>query len=80
MIENIFITNFKSAGNLAFPLSKFNCFIGMNATIAHGVTIGEKNIIGAGALITKSTREGSVYVRENSKALPMDSKAFARFL
>ncbi len=41
MIENIFITNFKSAGNLAFPLSKFNCFIGMNgvgkSTILQGI-------------------------------------------
>lgn len=30
MIEKISIRNFKSAGNLTLPLSKFNCFIGMN--------------------------------------------------
>lgn len=30
MIENIRIKNFKSVADLSLPLSKFNCFIGMN--------------------------------------------------
>lgn len=36
-------------------------FIGLNATIAPGLSIGESNVIGAGALILKSTKNGEVY-------------------
>jgi len=41
MIEKIRIKNFKSVGNLVLPLSKFNCFVGMNgagkSTILQGI-------------------------------------------
>lgn len=36
-------------------------FIGLNATIAPGLSIGESNVIGAGALILKSTKDREVY-------------------
>lgn len=36
-------------------------FIGLNATIAPGCTIGKRNVIGAGALILNSTRDDEVY-------------------
>ncbi len=36
-------------------------FVGLNATIAPGVTLGRSNVIGAGALITTDTRDHAVY-------------------
>ena len=38
-----------------------HCFLGINSTIINGVTIARENIIGAGALIVKSTKEKEVY-------------------
>jgi acetyltransferase-like isoleucine patch superfamily enzyme len=37
-------------------------FVGINASISNGVTIGEENFIGANALITKNTGAKEVYV------------------
>jgi sugar O-acyltransferase (sialic acid O-acetyltransferase NeuD family) len=36
-------------------------FVGLNATIAPSVTIGRSNIIGAGAIITRNTKDFEVY-------------------
>jgi sugar O-acyltransferase (sialic acid O-acetyltransferase NeuD family) len=36
-------------------------FVGLNATIAPGVTLGRSNVIGAGALIVKDTKDDEVY-------------------
>ena len=36
-------------------------FVGLNATIAPSVTIGRSNIIGAGAIITRDTKDFEVY-------------------
>lgn len=36
-------------------------FVGLNATIAPGVSIGRSNFIGAGALIVHDTKDGEVY-------------------
>lgn len=38
-----------------------NCFIGMNATILEGVTIGKNSIVGACSLVNKSIEPNSVY-------------------
>ena len=38
-----------------------NCFIGMNATIMPGVTIGKNSIIGACSLVNKDIEPNSVY-------------------
>ncbi|MFJ7974815.1 acyltransferase [Peribacillus sp. NPDC096379] len=35
-----------------------NCWIGMNAVILPGVTLGDSTIVGAGAVVTKSFEEG----------------------
>lgn len=40
---------------------KEGAFIGMNATILPGVTIGRNCIIGSGAVVTKDTEDNSVY-------------------
>lgn len=39
-----------------------DCFIGFNATILRGVTIGKGAIVGAGAVVTKDVPAGSVVV------------------
>jgi sugar O-acyltransferase (sialic acid O-acetyltransferase NeuD family) len=38
-----------------------NCFLGVNATVHNNVRIRRENLIGAGAIISKSTKEGEVY-------------------
>lgn len=44
-------------------------FFGVNSTIAHGVTIAEKNIIGAGAVIAHNTESNAVYAPPRSVKL-----------
>ena len=39
-----------------------SCFIGVNATLRNGITIGDRTLIGAGALVVRDTAEGSVYL------------------
>jgi sugar O-acyltransferase (sialic acid O-acetyltransferase NeuD family) len=56
------------------------CFIGMHATLSHGVTVAEKNFIGAGTLITKSTKPGAVYVHESHKPLAVNSDVFGSII
>lgn len=53
-----------------------NCFIGVNSTIGHMVRIGEETLVGAGAVITKDTAEGSVYVPAKSIKLDRHSNTF----
>lgn len=38
------------------------CYVGVNATLRDGIDIGEACVIGAGALIMKSTRAREVYI------------------
>lgn len=40
---------------------KNNCFIGAHSIILKGVTIGEKSIVGAGAVVTKSIPDGEIW-------------------
>ncbi len=37
------------------------CFVGLGATVAPGLTLGESSVIGAGALVMKDTPDFSVY-------------------
>jgi sugar O-acyltransferase (sialic acid O-acetyltransferase NeuD family) len=48
-----------------------NCFLGVNATLHNNVVIAKENLIGAGAIISKSTDEKGVY-------LPAQSMKFAK--
>lgn len=52
---------------------KKNSFLGVNATLRDGITIGEYNIIGANALIMKNTSDNDVYVPEKTKLFPKRS-------
>ncbi|MEW6096963.1 MAG: acetyltransferase [bacterium] len=52
---------------------KEHTFIGVNATVRDGLTIEKENIIGAGALILKDTKEKEVYVAKRTEVFPKDS-------
>lgn len=53
-----------------------NCFLGVNSTLAHQVRIATECIIGAGAVISKSTDSQGVYVAPRSVKLEKISSAF----
>jgi sugar O-acyltransferase (sialic acid O-acetyltransferase NeuD family) len=53
-----------------------NCFVGVNATIGHKVVIAKECLIGAGAMVTKSTEEKGVYVPAKSVKLEKTSDLF----
>jgi sugar O-acyltransferase (sialic acid O-acetyltransferase NeuD family) len=52
-----------------------HCFIGVNSTLHNNVTIAEENLIGAGAIIAKSTQPGEVWLPERSKLFHKPSSA-----
>ncbi len=49
-------------------------FLGVNSTIADGVQIAKKNIIGAGAVVTKNTSDSQVIVPARSVVLDKSSE------
>jgi sugar O-acyltransferase (sialic acid O-acetyltransferase NeuD family) len=50
-----------------------SCFLGVNATLRNGITIGEFSLIGAGALIMKSTRPKSVHLGQRAERFAKSS-------
>lgn len=44
-----------------------NCFLGVNATLRNGITVGEHTLIGAGAVIMKSTKPRSVHLGQRAE-------------
>ncbi|MEM9024043.1 MAG: sugar O-acyltransferase, partial [Bacteroidota bacterium] len=46
---------------------KSHCFLGVNATFRDSIVVEKENIIGAGAVIMKSTQEKGVYLPERAK-------------
>lgn len=42
------------------------CFFGVNATVHNGVHVKKENLIGAGSIVSKSTKEGEVYLPSKS--------------
>lgn len=50
-----------------------NCFLGVNSTIGHKVTIAAQTLLGAGAVVTKDTEPGGVYVAPRTVKLKMSS-------
>lgn len=52
------------------------CFVGVNATFRDGIEVGESSLIGAGALIMKSTAPHSAYVPQATKPAPFESEKF----
>lgn len=43
-----------------------NCFIGVNTSIRDGIEIADRNLIGAGAIIMKTTKENQAYVPQRT--------------
>lgn len=52
------------------------CFLGVNSTLAHRVVLAERTLVGAGAVISKNTEPGDVYVPARSVKLEKKSDAF----
>ncbi len=50
-----------------------NCFLGVNSSLANNITIGRDCLIGMGAVVTKSTEPGKVYVGSPAKPARVDS-------
>lgn len=49
------------------------CFFGVNATIRDGLHIAKNNVIGAGAVILKDTKENEVFSTDSTKRLEIKS-------
>jgi sugar O-acyltransferase (sialic acid O-acetyltransferase NeuD family) len=54
-------------------------FVGLNATVAPGLTLGRSNVIGAGALILHDTKDDEVYPGTPSVASRVPSHRLRRF-
>ena len=50
-----------------------NTFMGVNSALHDGIVIGSENILGAGAIVAKNTREREVYVPGATKVFPKTS-------
>ena len=48
-------------------------FIGVNATLRNGITIGARSVVGAGAVIMKDTKPSSVFLGERAKLFAKSS-------
>ena len=55
-----------------------HCFIGVNASISEGVTVGERNLIGPSVLMQKSSGNDEVYLANRTEKYAKDSKRFFR--
>jgi sugar O-acyltransferase (sialic acid O-acetyltransferase NeuD family) len=54
------------------------CFLGINSTIGHMVDIGNDCVIGAGALVTKSAPDGTVFITKSTEPYKLNSEQFLR--
>jgi sugar O-acyltransferase (sialic acid O-acetyltransferase NeuD family) len=54
------------------------CFLGVNSTIGHEVTVGRESLIGAGALITKDVAPKSVHIVSDTPKFRLDSESFLK--
>jgi sugar O-acyltransferase (sialic acid O-acetyltransferase NeuD family) len=59
-------------------LVESHCFLGVNATIGNSVRIARRTLVGAGAVITKDTVEGGVYVPPRAILLEKRSDQLSR--
>ena len=48
-----------------------HCFVGLNATVLSGVTVAERCFVAAGALVTKDTEPGFMYVGSPARRRPL---------
>lgn len=57
-----------------------NTFIGVNATVVNEVVIGEYNVIGGGALVTKSTKGSSVHLARSAEQIRFSSQDYVKYI
>jgi hypothetical protein len=50
----------------------------VNAAIGHGISIGARTIVGAGAILTHDTDDDGVYVVPDTERLRLDSRRFSK--
>ena len=74
--ENVWVTSGTVVGGNS-TIGK-NCFLGINSTIGHNIAIGEYNFIGANALITKSTKDNTVFVLPDTVPHRLDTFQFMK--
>ncbi len=55
------------------------CFIGVNASIGNGISIGRETYISSGANITKSREQESVFIAANTPKFKLASPMFLKF-
>ena len=55
-----------------------NSFVGVNATVVNDVVVGEYNVIGGGALITKSTKPSTVHLARSGEELRFSSQDYVK--
>ena len=56
-----------------------NSFVGVNATIVNKVEIGEYNIVGGGALMTKCTKPSAVHLARSGEPFRYSSEEYIKF-
>jgi sugar O-acyltransferase (sialic acid O-acetyltransferase NeuD family) len=55
-------------------------FVGVNATLRDNISIGRECIVGAGALMLRSTGDKEVYVAKATEKYPLDSERFEKMM
>lgn len=56
-----------------------NAFVGVNATVVNKINVGELNVIGAGALITKDTKTDSVHLARSAEVWRYSAEDYVKF-
>lgn len=56
-----------------------NTFLGVNATVVNGINVGEFNIIGAGALISKSTDANTVHLSRSAELWRYSAEDYVKY-
>jgi carbonic anhydrase/acetyltransferase-like protein (isoleucine patch superfamily) len=54
------------------------CFIGINATLRDHISVGRRNVIGAGAVILADTRDDAVFAATATPMSPIPSNRLRR--
>lgn len=57
-----------------------NTFLGVNATVVNRVCVGEYNIIGAAALVTKDTKPQTVHLSRSAEPLRYTAEEYSKFV
>jgi sugar O-acyltransferase (sialic acid O-acetyltransferase NeuD family) len=56
------------------------CFLGIGATVANKIRLGQRTFVGANALVASDTAENSVHVAPMPEGVDLDSTAFMRVM